>query len=65
MVLAGNFGQKLQVTILDAPYKYMYQLMDCPKLLACNFRPKLPASNILFGDFYLDTPITADSLYWL
>ena len=24
MVGAGNFGRKLQATILDAPYKYMY-----------------------------------------
>ena len=24
MVRAGNFGQKLQATFLDAPYKYMY-----------------------------------------
>ena len=43
MVGAGNFGRKLQATISDAPYKYMYSLMGLSEIVACNFRPKLPA----------------------
>ena len=42
MVLAGNFEQKLQAIISDAPYKY-YGLS---KIMACNFHLKLPASTI-------------------
>ena len=42
MVGAGNFGRKLQATISDAPYKYM----GLSEIVACNFRPKLPAPTI-------------------
>ena len=42
MVLAGNFEQKLQAIVSDAPYKYY----GASEIMACNSCLKLPASTI-------------------
>ena len=39
--------------------------MDCPKLLACNFRPKLPARTISLEDFRSIISGSPDVLYIL